>query len=127
MPLRKPQIAELLSKNRKLTCGGESLCVSVAAVAKLPTVFGDFQVVAFDNSVDGKEHLAIVKGDVYGKSEVPVRMHSECLTGDALGSRRCDCRAQLAASLERISALGGGVLLYMRQEGRGIGLLNKMK
>ncbi len=97
------------------------------AVAELPTGFGDFRVVAFTRDPQGKEHLALVRGNVRGASRVPVRVHSECLTGDVLGSLRCDCRDQLIASLEGIGKLPLGVLLYMRQEGRGIGLTNKIR
>jgi GTP cyclohydrolase II len=97
------------------------------ATAELPTRFGDFRVVAFTGDPDGKEHLALVRGDVRGASHVPVRVHSECLTGDVLGSLRCDCRDQLIASLEAIGILPRGILLYMRQEGRGIGLTNKIR
>jgi len=96
-------------------------------VADLPTRFGSFRVVAFWNNRDGKEHLALVHGDVLEKEAVVTRLHSECLTGDALGSMRCDCRDQLAVALERIAAEPCGVLLYMRQEGRGIGLRNKIR
>ena len=98
-----------------------------AAEAELPTRFGDFRVIAFTADADGKEHLALVRGEVRGASHVPVRVHSECLTGDVLGSLRCDCRDQLIASLESIGNLPVGVLLYMRQEGRGIGLTNKIR
>jgi len=101
--------------------------LQLAAQAELPTRFGDFRVVAFTGDPDGKEHLALVRGDVRGASRVPVRVHSECLTGDVLGSLRCDCRDQLIASLEAIGKLPVGVLLYMRQEGRGIGLTNKIR
>jgi GTP cyclohydrolase II len=99
----------------------------LAAQAELPTRFGDFRVVAFTADPDGKEHLALVRGDVRGASRVPLRVHSECLTGDVLGSLRCDCRDQLIASLESLGSLPLGVLLYMRQEGRGIGLTNKIR
>jgi GTP cyclohydrolase II len=99
----------------------------VVAVAKLPTRFGGFRVVAFGADPQGREHLALVRGDVRGASRVPVRVHSECLTGDVLGSLRCDCRDQLIASLESIGAQPLGVLLYLRQEGRGIGLTNKIR
>jgi len=90
--------------------------VHVVAVAKLPTRFGDFRVVAFTSDPQGKEHLALVRGEVRGASRVPVRVHSECLTGDVLGSLRCDCRDQLIASLKAIGRLRLGVLLYLRQE-----------
>ena len=96
-------------------------------MADLPTRFGRFRIVAFWNNRDGKEHVALVHGDVLGASDVMTRLHSECLTGDALGSLRCDCRDQLAFGLRRIAREPCGVLLYMRQEGRGIGLLNKVR
>ncbi|WP_447603754.1 bifunctional 3,4-dihydroxy-2-butanone-4-phosphate synthase/GTP cyclohydrolase II [Nitrospira sp. Nam80] len=101
--------------------------VKRAASALLPTVFGDFEAIAFENEVDGATHIALVKGRV--DSEVPtlVRVHSGCLTADALGSLRCDCRDQLHRAMEIIQKDGRGVLLYLNQEGRGIGLLNKIK
>ncbi len=92
-----------------------------------PSKYGHFRIKAYESTLDGKCHLAVVKGDVHGKKNVMVRVHSECLTGDALGSMRCDCGDQLATALRRIEAEGGGVVLYMRQEGRGIGLANKMR
>ncbi|PYZ94445.1 bifunctional 3,4-dihydroxy-2-butanone-4-phosphate synthase/GTP cyclohydrolase II [Salipaludibacillus keqinensis] len=94
---------------------------------KLPTEFGDFKAIGYSNVVDGKEHVAIVKGEIGGEKPTLVRVHSECLTGDVFGSQRCDCGPQLQAALAQIEEAGSGVLLYMRQEGRGIGLLNKMK
>ncbi len=97
------------------------------AEAELPTEFGEFRVVAYANDVDGREHVALVKGDVSGKGEMLVRMHSECLTGDVFHSQRCDCGQQLWASLRRIEQEGQGVLVYMKQEGRGIGLMNKIR
>jgi 3,4-dihydroxy 2-butanone 4-phosphate synthase/GTP cyclohydrolase II len=97
------------------------------AEARLPTDFGDFRVVAYANDVDQREHLALIKGDVAGKHDVLVRMHSECLTGDVFHSQRCDCGEQLHASLRRIEEEGRGVLVYMKQEGRGIGLMNKIR
>ena len=101
--------------------------VKRAASARLPTVFGDFEAIAFENEVDGATHIALVKGRV--DSDVPtlVRVHSGCLTADALGSLRCDCRDQLHRAMEIIHKDGRGVLLYLNQEGRGIGLLNKIK
>ena len=92
-----------------------------------PSKYGHFRIKAYESTLDGKCHLAVVKGDVQGKTNVMVRVHSECLTGDALGSMRCDCGDQLATALRRIEAEGTGVVLYMRQEGRGIGLANKMR
>jgi len=104
----------------------ESL-VKRAAIAKLPTRFGDFTIHVFDNSVDNQEHVALVRGDITDGKDVLVRVHSSCLTGDVLHSIRCDCGAQLDAAMERISAEGRGVLLYLNQEGRGIGLANKIR
>jgi GTP cyclohydrolase II len=103
------------------------VCVKPVAMAKLPTRFGQFQIVAFENNKDAKEHTAIIKGDIIGKENVPVRIHSECLTGDALGSLRCDCRDQLTTALELIEKEGEGIVLYLRQEGRGIGFTNKIR
>jgi len=94
---------------------------------RMPTAHGEFTAVAFQESLTGKQHVALVKGDVEGKENVLVRVHSECLTGDVFHSLRCDCGEQLAVALERIDAEGEGVLLYMAQEGRGIGLLNKLR
>lgn len=93
----------------------------------LPTEFGDFTMVGYSNQVDEKEHVALVKGEIDSDEPVLVRVHSECLTGDVFGSHRCDCGPQLHAALNQIAEEGRGVLLYMRQEGRGIGLLNKLK
>ena len=97
------------------------------AEARLPSEFGDFSIVVYENTVDGKEHVAIVKGTIDSTVPTVVRVHSECLTGDIFGSRRCDCGPQLHAALEHIERAGSGVVLYMRQEGRGIGLINKIK
>jgi GTP cyclohydrolase II len=130
MKLGALRIKELLDESRSHECDGfgpEHICVRIVAIADLPSRFGDFQIVAFWNNRDDKEHIAIVKGDVCGQDDVPVRVHSECLTGDVLGSLRCDCRDQLVAALERIGKLDYGILLYMRQEGRGIGLANKIR
>lgn len=94
--------------------------------AKMPTDYGTFKIYAYENDIDGKEHIALVKGDVEGKENVLVRVHSECLTGDVFGSRRCDCGDQLHTAMKRIEEKGEGVILYLRQEGRGIGLTNKI-
>ena len=101
--------------------------VELAAEASLPTKFGDFKIYAFCSTYDYKEHVALVHGNVKGKSNVPVRIHSECFTGDIMGSRRCDCRDQLERSLKFIARQKAGVLIYLRQEGRGIGLINKVR
>ncbi|MBR4642067.1 MAG: bifunctional 3,4-dihydroxy-2-butanone-4-phosphate synthase/GTP cyclohydrolase II [Selenomonadaceae bacterium] len=101
--------------------------VKQIADVDFPSKYGHFRLKAYESTLDGKCHLALVKGDVAGKENVLVRVHSECLTGDALGSLRCDCGEQLANALKKIDAAGEGVLLYMRQEGRGIGLANKMR
>jgi 3,4-dihydroxy 2-butanone 4-phosphate synthase/GTP cyclohydrolase II len=101
--------------------------VKRVASARLPTMFGDFEAVAFENEVDGATHIALVKGRVDSGAPTLVRVHSGCLTADALGSLRCDCRDQLHRAMEIIQKEGRGVLLYLNQEGRGIGLLNKIK
>ena len=101
--------------------------VNQEAEAELPTKFGKFHIKVFSTELDDKEHVAIIKGDVEEKEDVLVRVHSECLTGDIFGSLRCDCGEQLAKALQLIDDEGEGVLVYMRQEGRGIGLTNKIK
>jgi 3,4-dihydroxy 2-butanone 4-phosphate synthase/GTP cyclohydrolase II len=101
--------------------------VHQAAETTLPTAFGDFKAVAFVNDIDDYEHLALVKGEISPDKEVPVRVHSQCLTGDVFGSYRCDCGAQLATAMEIVQKEGIGVILYLQQEGRGIGLANKLK
>lgn len=123
-------LQQLVDRDRDHNCGGfgvHHVCVKVDAVAHLPTRFGDFQIVAFWNNRDNKEHIALVHGDVIGAADVPTRLHSECLTGDALGSLRCDCRDQLETALRALASMERGILLYLRQEGRGIGLVNKVR
>lgn len=124
-----PTLEELVKNNRhQLACPEkDTICAKMVAIAALPSRFGQFQVVAFYNNKDGKEHVAFVHGDVCGQAEVPLRVHSECLTGDAIGSLRCDCRDQLEASLKALGRMEHGLLLYLRQEGRGIGFTNKIK
>ena len=97
------------------------------AEAELPTRYGEFHVIAYESMLDGREHLAITRGDPSGKPSVLVRMHSECMTGDVFGSMRCDCGEQLVAAMRQIDAEGQGAVVYLRQEGRGIGLGNKVK
>jgi 3,4-dihydroxy 2-butanone 4-phosphate synthase/GTP cyclohydrolase II len=97
------------------------------AEAQLPTPFGEFRLIAYESQVDHREHVALVKGDIAGKKNVLVRMHSECLTGDVFHSLRCDCGEQLHAALRRIEEVGVGAVVYLRQEGRGIGLGNKIR
>ncbi len=97
------------------------------ANVSLPSKYGTFRAIGYENDLDDKCHVALVKGDIAGKKDVLVRVHSECLTGDAFGSLRCDCGDQLATALKMIEAEGCGVVLYMRQEGRGIGLANKLR
>ncbi len=130
MAISQMKIEDLLIDNNAHECDGfgpDKVCVRIAGIADLPTKFGDFQIVAFYNNRDDKEHAAIIKGDVCGAEDVPVRVHSECLTGDALGSLRCDCRDQLTESLKTIGQMEKGIVLYLRQEGRGIGLINKIR
>ena len=122
LDVRLITIKELIAYRRK-----HDKLVKREVQIELPTSFGHFKVFGYSNSVDDREHIALVKGDI-NKGDVPlVRVHSECLTGDVFGSHRCDCGPQLHAALSQIEKSGKGVLLYMRQEGRGIGLLNKLK
>ncbi|MBN1635827.1 MAG: bifunctional 3,4-dihydroxy-2-butanone-4-phosphate synthase/GTP cyclohydrolase II [Deltaproteobacteria bacterium] len=115
-------IADLIAYRIK----NETLVKEVVRV-NLPTEFGKFELVGFENDIDHKEHVALVKGDINPDEPVLVRVHSECLTGDVFGSLRCDCGDQLHRAMEMVDAEGKGVIVYMRQEGRGIGLLNKVK
>lgn len=101
--------------------------VQRVATARLPSKYGQLRIVAFSNNRDGKDHVAVIAGDVEGKADVLTRIHSECLTGDVFGSLKCDCGPQLERALEEINGLDEGIILYMRQEGRGIGLANKIR
>jgi GTP cyclohydrolase II len=124
------KLRDLVLHDKNHECAGfgkNHICVRIIAAANLPSRFGDFKVVAFWNNYDSKEHAAFVHGDVIDQENVPLRIHSECLTGDAIGSLRCDCRDQLEAALTTIGKLDRGVLLYLRQEGRGIGFINKIR
>jgi GTP cyclohydrolase II len=103
------------------------LTVKRMVSTRIPTAEGEFQLILYDNDQDKKEHLALVMGDIEGKSNVLVRVHSECFTGDVLGSRRCDCGEQLHRAMKMIAAAGEGAVIYLRQEGRGIGLLDKLR
>jgi len=115
-------IADLISYRRQ----NESL-VEMVTEAKMPTRYGEFTIYGFVNKINGEHHVALVKGEVSKEKPVLVRVHSECLTGDALGSMRCDCGEQYDAAMKAIAKEDSGILLYMRQEGRGIGLINKLK
>jgi GTP cyclohydrolase II len=117
-------LADLLERGKLHDCP-DSNCVRMSAIADLPTRFGHFQIAAFGDR-SGAEHAALIKGEPWQLEDVPVRLHSECLTGDAIGSLRCDCRDQLEASLRFIGEQEHGLVLYLRQEGRGIGLVNKI-
>ncbi len=101
--------------------------VDEVAVTKMPTKYGIFEAHAFVNRLNGEHHVALVKGDIADGKDVLVRVHSECLTGDAFGSLRCDCGEQLASAMCQVEQEGRGIILYMRQEGRGIGLVNKLR
>lgn len=105
----------------------ENLTVQRMVSARIPTDDAEFRLILFHNNHDDKEHLAFVLGDVAGKRDVLVRLHSECFTGDVLGSRRCDCGEQLHYAMQQIALAGEGVIIYLRQEGRGIGLLDKLR
>ena len=120
--LKLVTVADLIEYRRRT----EKLVERVVSV-RLPTEYGDVQAVAYRETLTGKQHVALVKGDVEGKEDILVRVHSECLTGDVFHSRRCDCGEQLEHALARIEEEGEGVLLYLAQEGRGIGLMNKLR
>ncbi|MGD6967174.1 bifunctional 3,4-dihydroxy-2-butanone-4-phosphate synthase/GTP cyclohydrolase II [Rossellomorea vietnamensis] len=120
--LKMITIQDLIAYRRK-----EEKLVEKEVEIRMPTEFGDFKAVAYTEKLTGQEHVALIKGEIRPEEPVLVRVHSECLTGDVFGSNRCDCGPQLHAALSQIEKEGHGILLYMRQEGRGIGLVNKMK
>ncbi len=120
--LKITSIAELIKYRRKT-----EILVEKVTEAELPTKYGTFKAVGYVDKITGEHHVALVKGDLTTNEPVLCRVHSECLTGDAFGSMRCDCGEQLQEAMRRIEAKGRGVLLYLRQEGRGIGLINKLK
>ena len=133
---RLPELAKFARKHRLKICTIADLIqfrrvreklVERLEVVKLPTDYGDFDLYLYESRVDGQHHLALVCGEVAGKPAVRVRVHSQCLTGDVFGSRRCDCGAQLHQAMRQVAEVGCGVVVYMRQEGRGIGLAPKIK
>jgi 3,4-dihydroxy 2-butanone 4-phosphate synthase / GTP cyclohydrolase II len=133
---RLPELLRFAKRHRLRICTIEDLIefrrtserlVEKVEAIRMPTDYGEFTLHLYESKVDGTQHLALVKGEVSGKKGVLVRVHSECLTGDVFGSRRCDCGPQLHAAMQRIEEEGRGVILYMRQEGRGIGLGPKIK
>ena len=105
----------------------EDICVKIVSIADFPSEFGDFKIIGFVNNKDGKDHIVVLKGEVGDGEALLTRVHSACLTGDSLGSRRCDCGPQLRESLRLIEREGRGVVLYHQEEGRGIGLVNKLR
>jgi 3,4-dihydroxy 2-butanone 4-phosphate synthase/GTP cyclohydrolase II len=120
--LKLISIADLISYRKE----NENL-ITRTTTAEMPTKYGSFKIYGYNEIINGGHHVALVKGDINGDEPVLVRVHSECLTGDAFGSMRCDCGNQLAAAMQNIEKEGKGILLYMRQEGRGIGLINKLR
>ena len=133
---RRPELEEMAKeKNLKFITVAQLVSYRLArerlvkrvAEAELPTEYGEFKVIGYTNLVDERDHVAIVKGELEGKKNVLVRMHSECLTGDVFGSKRCDCGEQLRAAMKKIQEEGLGAIVYLKQEGRGIGLANKLR
>ncbi len=108
-------------------CADDNVCIALVSRAHLPTRLGDFEIAIFENNKDEEEHLAIIRGNLDDATEVPVRVHSQCQTGDIFGSLRCDCRDQLEHALKTFAQLDKAALLYLKQEGRGIGLANKIR
>ena len=134
--MRTPELKELAKKYNLKFISIKALqeyrkkhekLVKQVAKTKMPTRYGDFVAYGYVNKLNGEHHVALVKGDIGNGEDLLCRVHSECLTGDAFGSQRCDCGQQFAAAMQQINAEGRGILLYMRQEGRGIGLINKLR
>jgi 3,4-dihydroxy 2-butanone 4-phosphate synthase/GTP cyclohydrolase II len=133
---RLPELIEFASQHQLKLCSIEALIqyrrtreklIEKMEVVQLPTEYGEFELHLYRSKLDGQHHLALVMGDVSNKQNVLVRVHSECLTGDVFGSRRCDCGPQLHQAMRQIAEAGAGVIVYMRQEGRGIGLAPKIQ
>src|SRR6201982_3485489 len=133
---RLPQLIKFARKHKLKICTIEDLIkyrrqreklVERIEVVKMPTDYGEFELYLYRSKLDGQHHLALVRGEVAGQKDGLVRVHSECLTGDVFGSRRCDCGPQLHQAMRMVSEAGRGVVVYMRQEGRGIGLAQKIK
>ncbi len=133
---RLPQLLKFAKKHKLKICSIEDLIqfrrsseklIERVEIVKMPTDYGDFDLHLYRSKIDGQHHVALVRGDVAGQKNVLVRVHSECLTGDVFGSRRCDCGPQLHQAMKQVSEAGRGVIVYMRQEGRGIGLAPKIK
>ena len=134
--MRTPELIELAKKYdmKFITIKGlqdyrkrHEKLVDCEAAVNLPTKYGSFKAYGYVNRLNGEHHIALVKGDIGDGKDLLCRVHSECMTGDTFGSLRCDCGDQLAAAMTQIEKEGRGILLYMRQEGRGIGLINKLK
>jgi 3,4-dihydroxy 2-butanone 4-phosphate synthase/GTP cyclohydrolase II len=133
---RRPQLQEIAAQHRLTLVSVAQLVayrlqterlVHRVAEARIPTEFGEFTIIGYRNDVDRAEHVALVHGEIAGEPNILVRMHSKCLTGDVFGSRRCDCGVQLHRAMELIAREGKGAVVYLDQEGRGIGLLNKLR
>ena len=135
--MKKPSIEEILMQDieslrnceHELKCYNcpENICVKLISVADFPSKYGHFQILGFTNNKDGKDHFILLKGNIEDGEDILTRVHSSCVTGDALGSKRCDCGPQLRKSVRMIEQEGRGVLLYHQAEGRGMGLLNKLR
>ena len=128
--LTSKDIKDLLNENKDHECcgiGRDKICVRIESIANLPSRYGEFQVAAFYNNRDDKGHGALIHGNVVDQEDVVVRLHSECVTGDVFGSLRCDCHDQLVTAMRTIGRMKMGVLIYLRQEGRGIGFVNKIR